>query len=180
MTFARKSGGGLRRDAEADRLWRGAYEDELSVDRYGLAGAACSRAEAHVLRLSMLYALLDQSDVIRVEHVNAALAMWRYCEQSTVLLFGDRLGDPVADAIVEELATAGEAGRTRSELRDLFGRNRTAAELDLALGVLEDQGRITSESEKTGGRPATRYRLVDKDKGATDEPPFPRTARDRP
>src|SRR3712207_8342266 len=46
----------------------------------GLFGAVTGRAEAHVLRLSCLYAALDMSDTVTVTHLRAALALWRYCE----------------------------------------------------------------------------------------------------
>ena len=46
----------------------------------GMLGAVTSRAEAQVVRLSCLYALLDSSKVIRRQHMTAALAVWRYCE----------------------------------------------------------------------------------------------------
>ncbi len=40
------------------------------------AGAITARGEAHTLRLSMIYALADQSDVIQRPHLQAALAVW--------------------------------------------------------------------------------------------------------
>ena len=69
----------------------------------GLLGAAISRAEAQVLRLALVYALLAGDHEIEAEHLNAALAIWRYCEQSAVRLFGSSLGDPVADEILRVL-----------------------------------------------------------------------------
>jgi hypothetical protein len=152
---------GLYRDADAARLWNAAYGSELSVDRGGLAGAVCSRAEAHALRLSMIYALLDRSDTIRVEHVEAALAVWRYCEESAYALFGKLLGDPDADRIEDALLQAGQAGMTRSQIRDLFSRNRSGDQLDRAIAELLDLGRVAVAQEETGGRPTTRYYHVD-------------------
>lgn len=161
LAFARSDGAGaMARDQQARELWKDAYENELAIDRHGLAGAACSRAEAHTARLSMLYALLDSSKTIRVEHVAAALAVWRYCEQSALVVFGERLGDPTADAILEALEQTSESGLTRDELRDVFARHRSSAELDIALGLLLAGGRISEEKVETGGRPATRYRLA--------------------
>lgn len=157
LAFARRDGSGqIGRDEEAREIWRRAYVEELSIDRYGLAGEACSRAEAHTLRLSLLYALLDRSAVVRREHMEAALALWRYCERSALLVFGDRLGDPVADAIDEALAEAAD-GLTRDDIRRLFSGHRNAAELDNALATLVGLSRITVEQEPTGGRPARRY-----------------------
>ncbi len=77
----------LMRDADAKVLWRSVY-GKLTAEREGLAAAVCGRAEAQTMRLAMLYALLDGSDEIRVEHLKAGLAVWRYCEESALCIFG--------------------------------------------------------------------------------------------
>ena len=79
--------GRVERDADAKALWAGEYEG-LSCARPGAFGMATGRAHAQTLRLSLLYALLDGSDVIRVEHLRAALSLWRYCEASARRIFG--------------------------------------------------------------------------------------------
>jgi hypothetical protein len=71
-------------------------------------GALTSRAEAHVRRLAALYALLDGQSVIDVVHMKAALALWQYCEDSARYIFGDSLGDPLADQVLELLRTAAQ------------------------------------------------------------------------
>ena len=48
----------------------------------GLAGAVTARPEAQALRLSVVYAALDGSSTIKVPHLEAALAVWNYCEAS--------------------------------------------------------------------------------------------------
>ena len=162
LDFSRREGSGqMSRDDETRELWRHVYEHELSIDRYGLAGVACSRAEAHTLRLSILYALLDRSETVNRVHLEAALAVWRYCERSAQLVFGDRLGDPIADTIDDALQDADD-GLTRNEIRDLFSRNRTAAEIENALAVLLELGRVEVAQEETGGRPALRYRATER------------------
>jgi Protein of unknown function (DUF3987) len=72
---------GVRRDDEAALLWRTVY-GELSEGRPGLLGAVISRAEAQTMRLAMLYALLEGSSLITAAHLQAALAVWEYCEAS--------------------------------------------------------------------------------------------------
>ncbi len=57
-------------------------------------GAATGRAEAHTIRLALIYALLDSSPVITLPHLEAALALWRYARDSTRWVFGESLGDP--------------------------------------------------------------------------------------
>src|SRR5262249_43576778 len=84
----------LKRGPAAAELWHTIYP-ELTHGRPGLYGAATARAEAMVLRLSMLYALLDKSNAIDVPHLKAALAMWTYSDASAQLIFGS--GDAETD-----------------------------------------------------------------------------------
>jgi hypothetical protein len=151
----------LVRDAAAQTLWETAYTSELSVERFGLAGAVCARAEAHTLRLSMLFALLDESTMIRREHLEAALALWRYCEASARLVFGDRLGDQVADGIMAALRGAPHGELTRLEVNKLFSGHRRKDELDQALALLLSLRLVAITTDTTAGRPVTRIRLVE-------------------
>lgn len=135
--------------------WKTIYH-ELSADRPGMAGALLGRAEAQVMRLSGLYAVLDGHSVIDLVHLRAAMALWRYAETSTCLIFGDSLGDPVADAMLKAIRVNGE--RTDSELSDLFKRHKTATELEHAKGVLVQAGLAHCLTIETDGRPKTVWR----------------------
>lgn len=92
------------------------------------------RAEAHVVRLAALYATLDCDDQIALPHLEATLAVWRYSADSARWIFGDSLAEP-----------------------HLFRRNKRAHEIDRAVAVLEEAGRLhrVSISISDGrGRPA--------------------------
>jgi hypothetical protein len=142
----------LRRDDEAAAIWRDVYGG-LSNGRPGIFGAATNRAEAQALRLSVLYAILDRSEWIIAEHLLAALAVWRYAEQSARWIFGDATGDPTADAILAALRRGGQM--TRSQIVDLFGRNVHRGQIERALALLLSAGLARREVNKdTGGRPA--------------------------
>jgi hypothetical protein len=138
----------LRRDAEAGELWRHVYES-LSTGRPGILGHVTNRAEAQVLRLSVFYAILDQSPVIQAEHLLAGLAVWKYCAASAAWLFGDALGDPTADAILSALR---HGERDRTAIADLLGRHVQRDRIDRALLLLLTHGRATFDRVKTGGR----------------------------
>src|SRR5919198_1111104 len=112
----------MRRDEEARSVWCEVY-GPLSEGRPGLPGALLSRAEAHVMRLAMLYALLDCSPLIRAEHLLAAPALWEYVDQSVRHVFGDSLGDPLADEILRLLRACPD-GLSRTDLMHHFGRNQ--------------------------------------------------------
>jgi hypothetical protein len=150
--------GELRRDRAAVDAWHAVYED-LSSRKPGLLGAILSRAEAQVTRLSLIYALLDQGPAIRVEHLRAALALWEYAESSVRQIFGDAIGDPVADTILSALRTAAE-GLTRTEISNLFSRNRDKQRIDTSLTALLRQDLAHTVREETGGRPVEKWAAV--------------------
>jgi Protein of unknown function (DUF3987) len=149
----------IHRDPEARKLWREVYP-QLSEGKPGLFGSVTSRAEAQVVRLSCIYALLDHSAVIRAPHLQAALAFWKYCEDSARYIFGDRLRDPVAERILQALRQSPN-GLTKTEISALFDRHVTAGSIDRALVELEELGLATSQQEETGGRPTQRWVIQD-------------------
>ena len=150
--------GPMHRSDDGRAVWHEIYAD-LSEGHPGLLGAATSRAEAQVLRLSMLYALLDLSQAIRGEHVRAAAALWEYAEASARYVFGAELGDPVADEILRALRSVAE-GMSRTQISGLFARNKSAGEIDRALTMLADTGSAVSRTEQTAGRPVVRWLAV--------------------
>jgi hypothetical protein len=142
--------GRMSRDAAAEKIWEGIY-GPLSDDRPGLLGAVTNRAEAQVLRLSMMYAAIGGSAVIRPAHLLAAMAVWTYAEQSAAWIFGDSLGDPLADEILRALRTQGPL--TRNEIYDRWGKHRGVERLGHALGLLLEHRKARFERRNTPGRP---------------------------
>jgi DNA replicative helicase MCM subunit Mcm2 (Cdc46/Mcm family) len=132
-------------DAARER-WIEIYQ-HLSSARPGLTGAATARTEAHTARLALIYAQLDLSEHICLKHLEAALAIWRYSAASARWIFGDALGDPTADEI---WAAAKErpSGLTRTEVSDMFSRNKKRREIERALSVLEDAGWLRRETRQ--------------------------------
>jgi hypothetical protein len=111
----------------------------------------------------LVYALLDRQEKIDVAHLRAGLAVWEYCEASAARIFGNALGDPVADEIMLALTQASSAGMTRTAIRDLFGRNATGDRIGLALGLLVTKGRARSEKQQaTGGRPTETWFAIER------------------
>lgn len=141
---------------EAWALWDEGYEP-LIARPAGLVGVLTARAAPMVRRFALLYALLDSRTVVEVEHLKAALALWRYVEESTRWVFGDRFGDWVADDCLVYLREAGETGLTRNDLREQLGHNIGATRITNALRLLASAGLARSSRESTGGRPAERW-----------------------
>jgi hypothetical protein len=148
--------GEMRRDDQAREIWHRIYP-ELSEGKPGLAGALLARAEAQTMRLACLYALLDKRAVVGADHLKAALALWCFCERSVRFIFGDSLGDEVADGLLRTLQEKPE-GLTRTDISDFFGRNVGANRLARALGLLQRLSLVECRKEQTtGGRPAERW-----------------------
>jgi hypothetical protein len=141
-------------------LWEDAYP-RLTSPRPGVFGMVTSRAEAHTVRLSLLYALMDRCSQIRPDHLQAALALWDYCERSAGYVFGDALGDRDAQAILDALRGA-PAGMTRGEIRrGVFGDNKPSSYVAGKLTILLRMRLVRSEMVETGGRPAERWFAAD-------------------
>ena len=145
----------MRRSEKARCLWIDVY-GEISEGKPGMLGALTSRGEAQVTRLSMIYALMDRSNVIRRAHLEAALAVWTYVEASARFIFGEALGDPLADDILRALRSFA-SGMTRTAISNLFQRHRSSVQIAQALGLLARHGRAICRQERTDGRPEERW-----------------------
>jgi len=146
----------MRRTPAAQARWREIYT-ALAEETPGLLGAITARAEAQVLRLSMLYALLERQDSIDVPHLEAAYALWRYCEDSARYVFGTLLGDPLADELLRMLRDSAPDGMARTEIYNAFGRHQRGAAIGQALALLQRAGLARREVEQTPGRPIERW-----------------------
>ena len=92
---------------------------ELLRHPAGVPGIVTSRAEVQATRLAVVFALADQSAVVDLPHLRAAMAVWRYCRASAVAIFGTYTGNRDADRVLRELRN-GEL--TRKEISVLFSR----------------------------------------------------------
>lgn len=135
---------------ETRPLWAEIYP-ELSEGKLGLVGSMTARAEAYVVRLSVVYALLDKSEQIRPEHLHAALAVWKYAEDSVRSIFKERTGDLLADAIFTALIENPD-GLDRTAISDLFNGHKSSDEIFASLDLLANLGLATSQFETTDGR----------------------------
>lgn len=139
----------LQRSSAAQRAWADWYSD-LGDDDLGVTGAIMARAEAQVIRFSIIYALTDASATIELEHFRAAVALWDYSMRCVTLIWGRETGDPIADQILEELAYG---PLTKSQIsKEVFSGNLAAPYLTRAGRMLERRGRIVRERRPLSGR----------------------------
>jgi hypothetical protein len=147
-----KTAGQLTLDPDARELWWQLYP-QLTAAGDGLAGQLTARAEAHTIRLALLYTLLDGQRQIQPQHLQAALALSDYAARSAAWALGQATGDPLAEQLHAALARSPD-GLTRTQIRDICQRNLPAQRIDQALSNLAAAGRAQRQRTLTAGRPA--------------------------
>ncbi len=134
----------VRMNDEATALYGRLYRGELNHKQDGerIAGLL-HRAPAYLLRMAMLFALSDLSEVIECRHLEAAMAWVRYWRESVKFIFND------AKEEVEQAKTSDKAERlyqwlkargkpaTRTEIMvDCFTRHASKGDVDKAIDTL--------------------------------------------
>lgn len=140
---------------DARKLYVALYGD-LTRDGNGLHAIVTARAEAQLIRLALTYAVIDASPVISTHHLNAAVAVWDYCDESAKYLFGDSQPNPLEGRIVEALR-AGPQSTT--ELHRALSGHVSATSLRAALESLEASGQLHRLTDATGGRPRVTWQI---------------------
>jgi hypothetical protein len=148
-----RTAGRLTFEASARELWHHAYIQLAHARQSGIAGAICARAEAHTIRLALIYALADGQRTINTEHLQAALALWDYAARSASWTLQGATGDPLAEQIHAQLA-GHPGGLTRSQISDTLQHNQPATAIQRALDTLLLAGRASRTQIPTAGRPA--------------------------
>ena len=146
-----KEKGSMNFSIEASQLWISTYE-HLETSRFGYLAKITQRASPYVLRLSLIFALLDKSNLVEKQHLEAALAVWQHSEDSARYVFGERLENQTAERILAELKERLADGMTRSEIRDLFDRHISNEKLNAALAILLENNLAEQKKQETKGR----------------------------
>jgi hypothetical protein len=152
VAFAR--GVGLvRRDEATDWLWWGAYPG-LSTRPAGLRGAVTGRAEAQVMRLALVYALLERSPVIGEGHLRAALALWGFCERSAYYVWAEPAHSPDLDRLLQAVDRAGDGGLSLTAVgHKVFQGNKPKEEIHALIEQAIALGKVHKVKRGTRGRP---------------------------
>jgi len=116
-------------------------------------GQITARAEAHTIRLALLYTLADGKRQISPPHLQAALVLSDYAARSAAWALKGATGDPLAEQIHAALLD-NPAGLTRSQISQTLQRHQPAGQIDHALHALAQTGRAAPTQVRTSGRPA--------------------------
>jgi hypothetical protein len=130
-------------DKDAITLWERVYPD-ISVDDTDLKAVLTARSEAYVMRLSLLFCLLDGQQVITPTHINAGIDVIKYSNQSVAYIFTTPCNEVEGDA--KKLLTAIPAeGLTQTQVSKVFSGHKKRLELSALLDELQRMGKIKQE-----------------------------------
>ena len=147
--------GEIVRSQEADDYWASIYT-ELTEKVPGIWGEVTSRGHAQVVRLSLIFCLLDIAEKIEAKHIQAAKAVWDYCSQSARWAFEESRFSRDAERVLQCLLQ-GAMSMTKIN-RVVFQNNLTQGRRDALMRELE--GHIHVEKKRTRGRDATILSLI--------------------
>lgn len=145
-------------DDSAELAWEQALPNIVAQGAQDIVDACKDHAAAQVLRMALIFSLLDSTAQVQAAHVEAALATWGEHFDSVMRLFGDTLPCNLPDTIRGILIQA-QAPLTTSELHAAFNNHLPARRLKAALEELVAEGRVVREHIPTFGRPREVYRV---------------------
>lgn len=148
-----------RNDSSAGTMYA-----RLNHQRRGLAEHLCSRAASQVRRIACIYALLDKSPDVEPVHLHAAEAVWNYCEETVRFIFGNALGNALAEDILAMLRDCD--GVSRNDIREYFSRNKRAKDIEAALDLLRSNRLADFRLEKTERRPKEIWFAIEQQQAA--------------
>jgi len=144
-------------DEEAKGAWIECYSD-LVKDFDGVLGTVTSRAAPQVLRLTILFAIMDKNKIMSKKHLESALILWRYSLQSADYIFGNNMNGKIQNKILVELENK-KVSLTKTEIHKLFNNHIPKGDIDTSLSYLLQIGKISKRKEQTNGKPKTIYYL---------------------
>lgn len=140
------------------------YRSHRAAQRAGTGRVTHLRAReiSNLVRVALIYAVIDMSHVITVEHLRAAEAFIAYANDSLAILFGGNSYSERATRILETLRSAprGE-GLTRTQIRALYANNWESGQLEKTIAELTEAGIAVERSTSSGrGRPTQTLYLL--------------------
>jgi hypothetical protein len=148
INFSKKAGR-IEFDNDTKTLWASVYTDLTSPNGYGspLIKDITSRMAPQVLRVALLYALLDCSPQIKQPHLLAALSVAEYSINSCKYIFGNVVGNSLRDEIYKHIKRSSTNGLSKTEIHQCFNNNKSADEINTELAHLLEQQAIIEKKE---------------------------------
>ena len=150
----------MTRSPRAKIVFAVKYMDLKENERLGTE-ELLSRAEVHITRLSMYYAIMDKRSEIQPQDIESAWAIYEYHEKSINKIFPSNPLSPVAKKIYEALQTNQsneyfkeqdiDYGLNRTQIHELTGRKLHKEEITKLVKELQDRDLVEEITTPTAG-----------------------------
>jgi hypothetical protein len=110
------------------------YRDFCYRSRPDESNGLFVRSRSQVLRLAMIYSIIDQSKSIEVKHIESALALWDYHKESVTHLFSKYSRDAR-----KLLAVLKDSPKTRTDITRMFNNNKSTKDINRLYDELKDR-----------------------------------------
>lgn len=121
-----------------------------------------ARAEPIILRMALIYALLDRTTEINKEHIEAANEVWKYSEQSVEYIFSNQKYKSSNEEKILNFIKARGGEVSRSDIsRILFNKNKPVSEIDEILTPLLERKILGTKSINDNAHSEIRIFLVE-------------------
>jgi hypothetical protein len=124
----------VQRNDEASTYWHEIYPD-LTSARSGRWGTSTSRGAPQVVRLSLIFCLLDGKKTIELPHLKAAKAVWDYCCASARWAFEEFQFSANANKLIAALSH--ESMTIAETSHKVFLRNLSRMEINDVIDEIE-------------------------------------------
>ena len=145
-------------DSKAYQLWEKIYQP-IQIDVPGIIGAVTSRVIPYVKRLACVYAIIDQTHIVRKEHLQAALAIWEYSYKSVQFIFGKESGLHDLDILKVLDAFKSYQQFTLTDIHVLFNRHKSKDEIKKLVTRLLEDGHLQVWEDRGTGKKKNLFRL---------------------
>jgi len=144
-----------QRSEGARRRWYDYYMELSQREARGLYSEIVARMIAQTLRVSVIYAVLDQADEVRLEHLEAAIGFVGYCDQSALCAFGGAV-DSISEKILKVADDAAPNPAPIGAIYSAFTGNISRRTIKDRLERLEEQELVElGKADGRRGKPIT-------------------------
>jgi len=160
-----KETGQLSMSGDALPLWEAMYRQlaDDSLEYPDCVAPVMDRSAPQVIRLAMIYSLLDEQSIINQNHLKAGYAIWKYSEESVKHVFVGSSAKLSREQqrLYDKLKNRGVSGLSTTDHSQIFKGNRKASQLADDREYLKSLGLIIERSQETEGRAKSMWYLTE-------------------
>lgn len=128
---------------EARDTYEALYLDHRRSQRVGKNARVTglrAREVTNIVRIALIYAIIDQSETITSAHLEAAAAFVKYANDSVQIMFGSQFSERATTVLAALRAAPRETGMKRTEARALYANNWDAGQFEEVVKELTEAG----------------------------------------